>query len=280
MDFKSRRRAVGEDARCRLTPHDGQVSGSTCTTRTPGRSPTSSPGRAPAPVSDAPSARRRNRRAVRGGRTGGGELFTVPAITPLPADPAGVVGGFGGRRARGGRDFTGRLLLAAIAAPIGRAGHRRGPLPLRVDAIVVPVQPRHQLAGRACHQSQPPRSRCATGTSSTASCTGGSPSTRSSGSHRNDPAHAPPMPPTSSQPGSYDGGHRHPSPAATDREANPMVDLHSRPNVRSGRGTATVAGRVGGLARVLHFDEVPPGIGLAAVEVGEAVGFGQLAAGQ
>ena len=44
--------------------------------------------------------------------------------------------------------------------------------------------------------------------------------------------------------------------------------------------TLPVAGYVGGFARVLNFDEVSPGIGLAAVEIGEAVDLRQLSAGQ
>jgi hypothetical protein len=41
-----------------------------------------------------------------------------------------------------------------------------------------------------------------------------------------------------------------------------------------------VAGYVGGFACVLNFDDVPPGIGLAAVEIGEAVDLRQLSTGQ
>ena len=49
--------------------------------------------------------------------------------------------------------------------------------------------------------------------------------------------------------------------------------------VRLRQGSA-IAGHVGGLARVLHLDEVPPGIGLAAVEIGEAVDLRELPARQ
>ena len=34
---------------------------------------------------------------------------------------------------------------------------------------------------------------------------------------------------------------------------------------------SAIAGYVGGFARVLNFGDIPPGIGLAAVEIGEAV---------
>ena len=46
------------------------------------------------------------------------------------------------------------------------------------------------------------------------------------------------------------------------------------------RSASAVAGGVGRLAGVLDLDDVPPGVGPAAVEVGEAVDLGQLAAGQ
>src|ERR671919_2449801 len=41
-----------------------------------------------------------------------------------------------------------------------------------------------------------------------------------------------------------------------------------------------IAGYVGGFACVLNFGDIPPGIGLAAVEIGEAVDLRQLPAGQ
>jgi hypothetical protein len=41
-----------------------------------------------------------------------------------------------------------------------------------------------------------------------------------------------------------------------------------------------IAGDVGGFASVLNFGDIPPGIGLAAVEIGEAVDLRQLPAGQ
>src|SRR5687768_2045220 len=44
--------------------------------------------------------------------------------------------------------------------------------------------------------------------------------------------------------------------------------------------TLPVAGVVGGFACVLNFGDVPPGIGLAAVEIGEVVDLRQLSAGQ
>ena len=43
---------------------------------------------------------------------------------------------------------------------------------------------------------------------------------------------------------------------------------------------SAIAGDVGGLARVLDLDDVSPGVGLAAVEIGEAVNLRQLPAGQ
>jgi hypothetical protein len=43
---------------------------------------------------------------------------------------------------------------------------------------------------------------------------------------------------------------------------------------------SAIAGYVGGFACVLNFGDVPPGIGLAAVEIGEAVDLRQLPAGQ
>src|SRR5688572_2816035 len=43
---------------------------------------------------------------------------------------------------------------------------------------------------------------------------------------------------------------------------------------------STISGYVGGFACVLNFGDVPPGIGLAAVEIGEAVDLRQLPAGQ
>src|SRR5687768_16414762 len=53
---------------------------------------------------------------------------------------------------------------------------------------------------------------------------------------------------------------------------------------RGGSGSpgvwSAIAGHVGRLARVLHFDEVAPGIRLAAVDVGEAVDARELPAGQ
>src|SRR6185369_12154332 len=45
-------------------------------------------------------------------------------------------------------------------------------------------------------------------------------------------------------------------------------------------GALPVAGYVGWFACILNFDEVPPGIGLAAVEIGEAVDLCQLPAGE
>ena len=53
-----------------------------------------------------------------------------------------------------------------------------------------------------------------------------------------------------------------------------MVSLEGTPQV------SAVTGHVGGFAGVLNFDDVPPGIGLAAVEIGEAVDLRQLSAGQ
>jgi len=41
---------------------------------------------------------------------------------------------------------------------------------------------------------------------------------------------------------------------------------------------SSIAGYVGGFACVLNFGDVPPGIGLAAVKIGEAVDLGQLPA--
>jgi len=43
---------------------------------------------------------------------------------------------------------------------------------------------------------------------------------------------------------------------------------------------SAIARDVGGLACVLHLGDVPPGIGLAAVEIGEAVDLRELPAGQ
>src|SRR2546427_3521522 len=43
---------------------------------------------------------------------------------------------------------------------------------------------------------------------------------------------------------------------------------------------SAIAGYVGGFACVLNFSYVPPGIGLAAVEIGEVVDLRQLSAGQ
>ena len=45
------------------------------------------------------------------------------------------------------------------------------------------------------------------------------------------------------------------------------------------RFLSAIAGYVGGFACVLNFGDVPPGIGLAAVEIGEAVDLRQLPAG-
>src|SRR6266478_707512 len=47
-----------------------------------------------------------------------------------------------------------------------------------------------------------------------------------------------------------------------------------------GLATLPVAGYVGGFACVLNFGDIPPGIRLAAVEIGEAVDLRQLPAGQ
>ena len=41
-----------------------------------------------------------------------------------------------------------------------------------------------------------------------------------------------------------------------------------------------IAGYVGGFAGVLNFSDVPPRVGLAAVEIGEAIDVRQLPAGQ
>src|SRR5919106_7008851 len=41
-----------------------------------------------------------------------------------------------------------------------------------------------------------------------------------------------------------------------------------------------IAGYVGGFACVLNFGDIPPGIGLTAVEIGEAIDLRQLPAGQ
>jgi hypothetical protein len=43
---------------------------------------------------------------------------------------------------------------------------------------------------------------------------------------------------------------------------------------------SAIAGYVGGFACVLNFGDVPPGIGLAAVEIGKAVDLRQLPAGE
>jgi len=43
---------------------------------------------------------------------------------------------------------------------------------------------------------------------------------------------------------------------------------------------SAIAGYVGGFACVLNFRDVPPGIGLAAVEIGEAVDLRELPAGE
>ena len=40
----------------------------------------------------------------------------------------------------------------------------------------------------------------------------------------------------------------------------------------------SVAGDVGRFAGVLHFRDIPPGIGAGAIEVGEAIDLGQPAA--
>jgi len=41
--------------------------------------------------------------------------------------------------------------------------------------------------------------------------------------------------------------------------------------VRKALGASPVAGHVGGFACVLDFGDVPPGIGSAAIEIGEAI---------
>src|SRR4029453_17146994 len=54
----------------------------------------------------------------------------------------------------------------------------------------------------------------------------------------------------------------------------------SRNGDRDVRWTLAIAGGIRRLARFLHFHEVPPGIGLRAIEIGEAIDPGQAAARQ
>jgi hypothetical protein len=50
----------------------------------------------------------------------------------------------------------------------------------------------------------------------------------------------------------------------------------SRRWLRRAPPASAIAGHLGGFAPVLNLDQVPPGIGLAAVEIGEAVYLRQL----